>query len=110
MQLEANNVYTVQYLPSAMQDLTEIVHYIAHDLNNPAAASHLAEEFVTVAEKLEQFPYAFPTYIPLRPLKKEYRKLPVQNYIMFYWVNEADKTVTIARVLYSRRNYTKILK
>lgn len=47
---------------------------------------------------------------PLRPLKHEYRKPLVENYMMLYWVSETEKRVTIARVVYARRNYAKLLE
>ncbi|HCI17284.1 MAG TPA: type II toxin-antitoxin system RelE/ParE family toxin, partial [Lachnospiraceae bacterium] len=56
------------------------------------------------------FPYAQPAYAPLRPLKHEYRKPLVENYMMLYWVSETEKRVTIARVVYARRNYAKLLE
>jgi plasmid stabilization system protein ParE len=49
-----------------------------------------------------------PAYIPPTPLEREIRKLVVQNYTMFYWVDETEKRITIARVIYSRRDLSKI--
>ena len=104
-------MYNVEYLPSAMQDMVEIVTYIARELNNPSAAERIAERLVEAAgESLRDFPYAQPAYTPLRPLKHEYRKLLVENYMMLYWVTETEKRVTIARVVYARRNYAKLLE
>ncbi|MCL2618217.1 MAG: type II toxin-antitoxin system RelE/ParE family toxin [Defluviitaleaceae bacterium] len=39
----------------------------------------------------------------------EYRKLPVKSYAMFYRVDEREKLVTIARVIYARRNHERLL-
>ena len=99
-------MYNVEYLLSAVQDMVEIVTYIARELNNPSAAERLAE----AGESLREFPYAQPAYTPLRPLKHEYRKLLVENYMMLYWMTEAEKRVTIARVVYARKNYAKLLE
>ena len=103
-------MYNVEYLPSAMQDMVEIVVYIARELNNPTAAEHIAERLAAAGESLRDFPYAQPAYAPLRPLKHEYRKPLVENYMMLYWVSESEKRVTIARVVYARRNYAKLLE
>ncbi len=102
-------MYQVEYLPSARQDMVEIIRYISHELCSPAAAEKLSLEFIEAADRLQLFPYANTAYIPIKPLKHEYRKLPVQNYLMFYWVDEERKRVTIARVIYARRNYEKLL-
>lgn len=102
-------MYQVEYLPSARQDMVEIIRYISHELCSPAAADKLSLEFIEAADRLQLFPYANTAYIPIKPLKHEYRKLPVQNYLMFYWVDEERKRVTIARVIYARRDYEKLI-
>lgn len=103
-------MYKLEYLPTALNDMVEIVKYISVELKNPIAANRLSEEFIKAAEGLTDFPYSNPVYTPMRPLKREYRKTVVENYIMFYWVDEANKIITIARVLYGKRDYGKIIK
>ena len=103
-------MYSVEYMPLAVQDMVEIVVYITRELNNPAAAERIAEQLAEAGESLRDFPYAQPAYMPLRPLKHEYRKLLVENYMILYWVTETEKRVTIARVVYARRNYAKLLE
>ena len=72
-------------------------------------AENLAEDFIVVAEGLVDFPYINPIHYCDRPLKQEYRKLLIKNYIMFYWVDEKTKKITIARVLYFKRDYEELL-
>ena len=78
-------MYKIEYLPSALDDLKEIIGYIAHTLQNQKAAENLL-------------------------LIHEYRKLLVKNYFIFYWVDEKEKTITIARVIYARRNIGNLLE
>lgn len=103
-------MYTLEYLPIAKKDMIEIVKYIGVKLSNPAAADRLAEKMVAEAEKLVDMPYKCSVYISLRPLKYEYRKLLVNNYIMFYYVDESQKLITIARVVYAKRDFKKLLE
>lgn len=103
-------MYSLEYLPVARQDMVEIVRYISREFGNPVAADRLAAELIEAGDSILSFPYANPSYTPIRPLKHEYRKLLVQNYLMFYWVNEEKKTVTIARVIYAKRDYHLLLK
>ena len=102
-------MYSLEYLPAAKQDMTDIARYIGRELANPAAAEKLAVEMTEAADRLVDFPYACPAYHPIRPLKQEYRRLLVRNYILFYYVDEARKRVTVARVIYARRDYDKLL-
>lgn len=103
-------MYKLEYLPVAQQDMVEIVRYISRELKNPAAADQLAVALIEAGESIPAFPYAHPAYIPIRPLKHEYRKLLVQNYLMFYWVDEDMKLVTVARVIYAKRDYGLLLE
>jgi addiction module RelE/StbE family toxin len=102
-------MYQVKFLPLAKQDMTEIVRYISHELQNPTAAEELAEEMIDAAEGLAAFPYINAIHQTLKPLKFEYRKKIVKNYILFYWIEEESKLITIARVLYARRDYDRLL-
>ncbi len=90
--------------------MIEIVRYISQELHNPTAADQLAMELIEAGDSIPKFPYANPAFIPIRPLKHEYRKLLVQNYFMFYWVDEVKKLVTVARVVYARRDYERLLE
>lgn len=89
--------------------MVDIAKYIGVKLENPEAAERLAEKMIEAAEKLTDMPYKCPVYISVKPLRHEYRKLIVQNYIMFYWVDEDKKLITIARVVYSGRDYENLL-
>ena len=102
-------MYTLEYLPLAKQDMVEIVRYISKELKSPATAKKLATEMIAAAENLIAFPYAKAMHIPPKPLKREYRRLVVKNYIMFYWVDENKKTIVIARVIYARRDFDHLL-
>jgi len=102
-------MYQLVFLPTARQDMTDIVHYISHELLNPRAAEALADEMIGAAERLCDYPYINVVHPMIRPLKHEYRKLLVKNYIMLYWVDEHEKLITIARVMYARRDHEKRL-
>lgn len=103
-------MYKLVYLPAARRDLVDAVRYISRELNNPQAARRLAGELLEAGERLLQFPYANPVYMPVKPLKHEYRKLLVRNYCMFYWIDEAEKQIVAARVVYARRDYSQLLE
>lgn len=103
-------MYNLAYLPVALKDMVDIVRYISEELHNPTAAERLSAKLISTGESIAIFPYSHPAYNPIRPLKHEYRKMPVQNYLIFYWVDEEKKSVTVARVIYQKRNYKAMLK
>lgn len=100
-------MYKIEYLPVAQRDLLDIVRYIKNDLNNVIVAKQFFNEVLEYIDKLQDFPYSYPVYIPLQPLTYEYRKLIVKNYLVFYRVDEENKIVTISRIIYGGRDYDK---
>ena len=103
-------MYTVEFMPIAQNDMVEIVRYISRKLMNPTAAERLADKMIAQTELLKTTPYAYPAYYPLKPLEHEYRRMTVDHYLIFYWVDEEQKRITIARVIYAGRNYQEIIK
>ena len=103
-------MYNLEYLPVALQDMVAIVRYISRELGNPAAADRLATELIDAGDSIPKFPYMNPPYTPIRPSKHEYRKVLVQNYFIFYWVDEEKKLITIARVVYAKSDYDPLLE
>ncbi|MDR2728667.1 MAG: type II toxin-antitoxin system RelE/ParE family toxin [Chitinispirillales bacterium] len=109
--MQSNETYSLKYFLLAKQDISEIVRYIGKELCNPATAENLAEKIITAIQSLTIFPYRCPVYQP--PLKKkmryEYRKLLVENYTVFYRIDEEKKIVRIMRVIYGRRDHSRLL-
>jgi toxin ParE1/3/4 len=103
-------MYKLEYLPIALNDMVDIARYISQDLKNPDAAIRLSEKMINSAEKIKDSPYINPVFTAAKPLKKEYRRLIVKNYIMFYWVDETEKKIIMARVFYGKRNCEAFLK
>ena len=59
--------------------------------------------------RLKEFPFSC-NYVADEYLKsKGYRKLIIDNYIVFYLVEEENKQVIIMRVLYGKQKYENLL-
>ena len=101
-------MYKIFYLPLALDDLKDIVKYIAHKLEAPRAADNLLSKIDREVLKIAENPFRCHLYAPMERLKYEYRVLNIENYSLFYIV-EKEK-VEIHRVLYSRRDNLRILK
>jgi plasmid stabilization system protein ParE len=110
MLLKLAVVYRLVYLPLAREDMVDIAGYISRTLGNPQAVMVLAEELVKAVDSLTKSPYAHAVYFPIRPLQHEYRKLFVRNYLVLYRVDEEARTVTITRVLYAKRDISRLLR
>ena len=95
-------MYQLEFLPIAKQDIDSIIDYISNHLKNKTAALNLSKCFIENANNILIFPYSFPCYRTTSTLRKNYRSIKVKNYLMFYTINEKDKIITIARVLYQK--------
>ncbi|OGU46070.1 MAG: hypothetical protein A2000_03750 [Ignavibacteria bacterium GWB2_36_8] len=97
--------YQVRFLSIAEEDFTEIISFIAAD--NPTAAFAMANKIEKNLELLSENPNLgrIPREEEIRILG--YRYLIVQNYLIFYTMEE--KTIFVHRILHGARNYKTLL-
>lgn len=101
--------YEIQFSIKAKEDLHEIISYIKDELLESTIALKYAQTIRREVKKLEQLPERF-AIIGIDSKKCEnIRKLIVKNYVIFYRVFEAEKTVQILRILYGGSDWRNIL-
>jgi plasmid stabilization system protein ParE len=98
------NEYKVKWSPSAKKDLIKIVMYIKYEKQNEIAAKNFEKKVYSAIVILKNMPNAFQR---VEINNKEYRKLVIQNYIVFYSVNIYN--VNIHRILHSRQSWSQLL-
>ena len=91
------------------KDLRYIIHYIYHNLDAPITASTLLDEIESTVSTLSIMPLRYGLVDDAYLHRKEFRKCLVKNYIIFYKVNEENKTVMIHRILHARQKWIDIL-
>ena len=101
--------YRIRYTPLAYEDLDGIDTYISTGLLNPQAAMNLLCEMEESVNHLKQFPFIGSEPEDSYLASKGYRKLVVQNYLVFYLVDRVQKEVIIMRVMYGAREYRGLL-
>lgn len=94
---------------SANQDMDMIFTYILNQLCNPKAAIDLANEIEGKYDEICINPYMFEETKDMVLKNKGYRRIPVQNYIILYKVDEINREVIIVRIFYSGQNYLEWL-
>lgn len=96
--------YKLKFLQPALEDLEEIVLYIAKDSKDAALKMH--DEIVAQAKKLKSFP-KLGREVPDRKMGESgFRMLIISPYIAFYRLIGND--IYIYRVLHGMRNYSMI--
>ena len=101
--------YKVLVTAEADSDIDEVIGYIVNSLKNPIAAKNLLSEIESSYDILMESPEAFACCEDGYLRELGYRKIPVKNYIIFYRVDHAEKTVYIMRVIYGRRDYANLI-
>jgi len=107
--MAAKNDFDVEYAPIAYDDLDEIFAYIVGELQAPDAAFCLIDAIEASILKLSEFPYKYPVTRDAILAHKGYRMMPVENFAVFYFVNDEQQIVSIRRVLYGKRNFKWLL-
>lgn len=97
----------VRLTPMAVRDLASIRAYIEKELKNPAAAGRVVRQIMDEIRILRRYAQSGPSVSAKTGYPTDLRMLVCGNYLAFYRVEE--KTVSIARVLYSGQDYLQIL-
>ena len=101
--------YKVVILPEAQDDMRRIILYIARNLHAPSAALHLETAFRDAILSLAFMPKRIKT-IDEEPWKEiGIRKVKVQNYFVYYLVDDKCQTVYINAVIYIKRDQIRQL-
>jgi len=101
--------YNVCITEPAESDLRDIARYISSQLNAPKAALNTIRAINDAITKLETNALIYPLVRDDYLASLGYRLLVVKNYIVFYVVNEKEKSVDVDRILCSRRDWQNIL-
>ena len=101
--------YNIEITKPAEIDLHEIGKYISSELLEPDKAVEVIDKIAEAIFKLEKMPLRHAIVAEDKLASQGIRKFIIDNYIVFYIVNEEDKMVTIIRILYKRRDWINLL-
>ena len=102
--------YEVSIAMQARLDMKMIYEYIADTLMEPVTAEKQYTRIEKAVYKLDQMPERFRRYEKEPWRSRNLRVMPVDNYNVFYIVNNTKRTVTVFRIMYNRRNTDKELE
>lgn len=105
----ADSNYVIKFTTIANNDLEEIYRYISKELFAENAAVDFLSRIESNIMRLKYFPYSASYLLNEFLRNKGYRKLIIDNYIVFYIVDEKEKQVIIMRVLYGKQKYEDLL-
>jgi toxin ParE1/3/4 len=101
--------YKIEITEPAENDLFEIGNYISKVLLESEIANKIVDKIAEAIIKLEELPLRNALIGEERLASQGIRRIIVENYIIFYVVDEKCNKVTIVRILYSRRDWVSLL-
>ncbi|CAK7080516.1 MAG: hypothetical protein EUB_01270 [Eubacterium sp.] len=96
--------YEIIYTEKAISDLEDIFRYVAYALAEPEIAKRQAAELMDSADSLGTMPRRHPPSNEERLREKGVRVMPVNNYNVYYGVDEKSRNVKILRIIYRSRS------
>ncbi|MCD7889821.1 MAG: type II toxin-antitoxin system RelE/ParE family toxin [Oscillospiraceae bacterium] len=106
---DENINYSVIYSPQAMKDMDAIYSYISGDLLSAKAAVRIIGKIESQVESLAMFPESHPK-VEWEPwASKGVRKVPVENFIIYYLPDESTQVLRISRIVYGGRNVDSVV-
>lgn len=103
-------IYEVITTNQADIDLRDIYEHIAFELLSPDNASGQLKRLEEHIIGLEKFPEKFKLYEKEPWRSRGLRVMPVDNYVVFYFIDKAAGIVTVVRVMYVGRDADNQLK
>lgn len=101
--------YSVVYSPEAMDDLKEIYAYITFTLLVPETAEKQINRIRREVRSLNFMPsrYSLVDWEPWKSMGMH--KVPVDNFVVYYTVNDDSRTVAVIRIFYSGQDVANIV-
>ena len=102
--------YKVTYTAAAKKDLRNIFRYISEKLLSTQNAVGQTERIMTAIRSLDTMPKRNRLYEKEPWHGRGLRFFPVDNYLVFYKVDEETEMVYVVRIMYGGRDIHKLLR
>lgn len=101
--------YKVIINSEAERDILSIIYYINNILKSPEAANRIYNKLKNKILSLSEIPKRCPL-IKEEPYRSNgVRRLYVENYVVFFFIDENNSEVHVFRVLYKRREWSNLI-
>ena len=94
--------YSVILSSYANRDIASLADILAL---HPNKARRLFKEMEQKLDLIKDNPFAYQKY----PANPKYRRMVLEGHALFYTVNESKREVCVYRVIYSKRDISKLL-
>ena len=96
--------YTYEFTKNGENSLREIALYISDNLKNNSAALKFIDTVSDKLEKICMFPQSYP---PFSEDTQDIKKVIVDNYKLFYIIQEDKQLISVLKILYAGMDITE---
>lgn len=97
--------YKVQFTEKCLEDIEEACEYIKEKLKEEKASNRLRIKIKDSVKGLSTSPEMYAKTEKFDKVKRVYRRIPIDNYVLLYNVDKENKIVYISHMYYGGRNY-----
>ena len=102
--------YSVKLTSYSIFQIRETISYISKVLLVPETAAAWSDYLENQIAKLDTMPARFPL-TDIEPWRTNgIRRMPVKDFVVYYYIDESTKEVWVTSVVYSKRNQLNALK
>ena len=98
-------IYEIEFTEDCREEIDEIYEYISEKLVAENSAKKLMRKMRDAIMDLSESPNLYMKIEKKDKLKREDRRIVIDNFVVLYTVDESNKKVYIAHMYYGRRDY-----
>ena len=100
-----NEIYEIEFTEDAKYEIRDIYEYISKSLVAEVAAKRLMRKMRKSVMNLAESPKVYMKIEKNDKIKREFRRMVVDNFIVLYTIDENNKKIYISHMYYGRKNY-----
>ena len=97
--------FKVHFTEQCLEDIENICDYISRQFKTDKSAIRLRKEIREKTKQLGTNPEMYESINKIDRLKRTYRKIVINNYILLYTIDNKNKIVYISHMYYGQQNY-----
>jgi len=102
-----SSIFKIEYTEHYIEEVAQIYEYLSKELKENNAARRLIDKVNMRILRLETNPQMYVKIGKTDRLKRDYRRILVENYIILYTIDYSQKIVFVSSIFYSRKNYLR---
>ncbi len=100
-----NEKYEIEFTNECQREMRKIYNYISNNLYAENAAKKIMNKIEKLTNNLAYTPKLYAEIDKYKSTEMIYRKMPINNYLLLYTVDDENKKVYIVHMYYAGSDY-----